>query len=93
VLLAAAAFAVTAAGLAFMVLDWSTPVPAGYFGFRGFDGVLAVAFGAMGALLTSRRPRHPVGWLFAAAAVLLGAAYATFEYGLSWSCGCRSSRC
>jgi hypothetical protein len=32
VLLAAAAFAVTAAGLAFMVLDWSTPVPAGYFG-------------------------------------------------------------
>jgi signal transduction histidine kinase len=89
VLLAATTFAVTAAGLAFMVLDWSTPVPAGYFGFRGFDGVLAVTFGAMGALLTSRRPHHPVGWLFAAAAVLLGASYATSEYGLAATAGHR----
>jgi len=89
VLLAAVTLAVTAAGLALMVWDWSTPVPAGYFGFRGFDGVLAVAFGGMGALLTSRRPGHPVGWLFAAAALLLAASFATFEYGLAATAGHR----
>jgi signal transduction histidine kinase len=85
--LAATTFLVTAAGLALMAWDWSTPVPAGYFGFRGCDGVLAVAFGGIGALLTSRRPRHPIGWLFATAAILLAASFATFEYGLAATAG------
>jgi len=82
-LLAATTFLVTVAGLVLMAWDWSTPVPAGYFGFRGSDAVLAVAFGGIGVLLTSRRPRHPIGWLFATAAILLAASFATFEYGLA----------
>ena len=62
-------------------------MPAGYFGFRGSDAVLAVAFGGIGVLLTSRRPRHPIGWLFATAAILLAASFATFEYGLAATAG------
>jgi signal transduction histidine kinase len=88
-LLAATTFLVAAAGLALMAWDWSTPVPAGYFGFRGSDAVLAVAFGGIGVLLTSRRPRHPIGWLFATAAILLAASFATFEYGLAATAGHR----
>jgi signal transduction histidine kinase len=86
-LLAAGTLVLVAAGLALMVWDWATPVPAGYFGVRGFDGVLAVAFGGMGALLTTRRPQHPIGWLFAAAAVQLALSFAGFEYGLAATAG------
>ena len=59
-LLWAVTLVVAAAGLALLAWDWSAPVPAGLFGIRGFDGVFAVCFGGMGALLTSRHPGHPV---------------------------------
>ena len=39
----------------------------GFFGIRGFNGVFAVCFGGVGALLTWRHPRHPVSWILAAA--------------------------
>ena len=87
-LLAATTFLVAVAGLALMAWDWSTPVPAGYFGFRGSDGSARRRLRtAAGALLTSRRPRHPIGWLFATAAILLAASFATFEYGLAATAG------
>ena len=54
---------IAAAGLALMVWDWPAPVPRGFFGIRGFAGVYAVGFGCIGALLTWRRPGHPVGWI------------------------------
>ncbi len=69
-LLWAATLVVAAVGLALMVWDWSTPVPGGSFGVRGFSGAWAVGFGGVGALLTRRRPGHPVGWIFAAAGML-----------------------
>lgn len=52
------AFAVlTAAGaLVFLALSWSTPPPAGAFGFRGF----AVTFGIVGAVVASRASRAGV---------------------------------
>jgi hypothetical protein len=82
-LLWAATLVVAAAGLALLVWDWSTPVPKGSFGVRGFSGLWAVGFGSMGALLTWRRPGHPVGWIFAAAGLVAAVDFATFEYALA----------
>ena len=78
---------VAAVGLALMVWDWSAPVPAGFFGIRGFAGLFAVCFGGVGVLLTWRRPGHPVGWIFAAAGLVEAVDFATFEYGLAASAG------
>jgi hypothetical protein len=36
-----------------------------------------------GALLTRRRPGHPVGWIFAAAGLVAAVDFATFEYALA----------
>ena len=82
-LLWVATLVVASAGLALMVWDWSTPVPGGSFGVRGFSGVWAVGFGGVGALLTRRRPGHPVGWIFAAAGMLAAVDFASFEYALA----------
>ena len=78
---------IAAAGLALMIWDWSAPVPAGFFGIRGFAGLFAVCFGSVGVLLTWRRPGHPVGWIFAAAGLVEAVDFATFEYGLAASAG------
>ena len=61
----------------------------GLFGVRGFTGLFAVGFGGVGALLTWRRPGHPVGWIFAAAGMVAAVDFATFEYGLAASAGHR----
>ena len=82
-LLSVTTLVVTAIGLALLVWDWSTPVPSGSFGVRGFSGVWAVGFGLVGALLTRRRPGHPVGWIFAAAGMLAAVDFASFEYALA----------
>ncbi len=82
-LLGAVTLVVAAVGLALMVWDWSTPVPSGSFGVRGFSGLWAVGFGGVGALLTRRRPGHPVGWIFAAAGMLAAVDFASFEYALA----------
>jgi hypothetical protein len=86
-LLWAATLVATAIGLALLVWDWSAPVPRGFFGIRGFTGLYAVGFGCVGALLTWRRPGHPVGWIFAAAGLVAAVDFATFEYGLAASAG------
>jgi two-component system, NarL family, sensor kinase len=80
---------VAAAGLALLAWDWSAPVPAGFFGIRGFDGVFAVCFGGVGALLAWRHPGHPVGWILAAAGLVSAVDFAIIEYGLAGSAGRR----
>jgi len=47
--------------------------------------VLPLAFPALGALLASRRPQHPIGWLFLAMAIAWGVADAADAYGESVS--------
>jgi hypothetical protein len=78
---------IAGAGLALMVWDWSTPVPRGFFGIRGFAGLYAVGFGSVGTLLTWRRPGHLVGWILAAIGLVEAVDFATFEYGLAASAG------
>jgi hypothetical protein len=86
-LLSAVTLVITATGLALLAWDWPVPVPAGSFGIRGFDGVFAVCFGGVGALLTWRHPRHPVGWILAAAGLVSALNFAAIEYGLAGSAG------
>ena len=40
------------------------------------DGLTAVCFGGVGALLVRRRPRHPVGWIFVAAGLVMAVDFA-----------------
>jgi hypothetical protein len=80
-LLSVVTLVVAAVGLALLVWDWRVPLPRGFFGIRGFTGLYAAGFGGVGALLTWRRPGHPVGWIFAAAGLVEAVDFATFEYG------------
>jgi len=86
-LLGAATLVIAAAGLALMAWDWSTPVPKGFFGIRGFPGLYAVGFGGVGALVTWRRPGHLVGWILAVVGLVEALDFVTFEYGLAGSAG------
>jgi hypothetical protein len=88
-LLWAVTLVVAAMGLALLAWDWSVPVAAGFFGIRGFDGVFAVCFGGVGALLTWRHPGHPVSWILAAAGLVSALNFAAIEYGLAGSAGRR----
>jgi hypothetical protein len=49
------------------------------------QGGLVVLYGTLGALIASRRPRNPIGWIFCAMAAALGllsAAYGYADYAL-----------
>jgi hypothetical protein len=49
------------------------------------QGGLVALYGTLGALIASRRPRNPIGWIFCAMAVALGllsAAYGYADYAL-----------
>src|SRR5688500_16545247 len=52
-----------------MTLD--QPFLAG-FAFRGYDVISGVTLAGVGALIVSRRPTHPVGWLLLASGLLSG---------------------
>ena len=70
------ALAFTVGGLTFSVKNgadiWS------------FDGLFALvsvaAFGGLGVLLVSRRPRNPIGWIFVATSVAFGLAGLADQY-------------
>ena len=51
----------------------------------GIGGVLSVglgvlAFAIVGALIVTRRPRHPIGWIYTASGLLIGLALFSVEY-------------
>ena len=74
--LAFVALALTAAGFAFGAKNGSYPW---YYG--GASALLLVgAFGGLGALLASRRPANPIGWIFVATGVLFAVAGLADQY-------------
>src|SRR5206468_12132895 len=76
----AVAAALGAAALVFLALSWREPEAPGSFGFRGFTLLFVIVFGVVGALIASRRPENPIGWLFLASAVLSGAQELAQDY-------------
>jgi hypothetical protein len=75
-------------GLLFGVLAFSAALPDGRDPMLVpimVQGGLVVLYGTLGALIASRRPRNPIGWIFCAMAVALGllcAAYGYADYAL-----------
>jgi hypothetical protein len=69
------------AGVVFLALSASTPIPPG-FGFRGIDVIFAAVFSTVGAVIASRRPHNPVGWLFCAAGLEFAVVAFTAEYAV-----------
>jgi hypothetical protein len=78
--LAWCAFAVTVAfsigTAAFGIADGGTSLPAAEGGeVKGLGealfGLLTIVYGALGALLASRRPRNPIGWILCVSALAL----------------------
>jgi signal transduction histidine kinase len=66
-------------GFVLIVLGRNDPAP-GTFGFRGSDALFALAFGTTGALIATRRPANPIGWLFLTAGILGGANLLSSEF-------------
>jgi signal transduction histidine kinase len=81
------ALALTAAGLAVGAKNGDNPWS---FGGGASALVLLVAFGGLGAILASRRPANPIGWIFIATGVMFsgaGLADQYAQYGLVTSPG------
>jgi hypothetical protein len=71
----------TALGLVFLALNRSHPgVPVFEFAFR--STVIVVSCSTVGVLIASRRPAHPIGWLFSALGLLSGVHLFCGEYAI-----------
>jgi hypothetical protein len=82
----AISFVVSVAFLVLLGLNAGTPVGGTrLFGSHSAEAVIVVpilAFAAVGALVASRRPYNPIGWIFCCAGVLLGISQTAVEYGI-----------
>jgi hypothetical protein len=67
----ALSMALTALGLLLLALNRSHP-DAPVFGFDFRSVVIVASCSAVGVLIASRRPAHPIGWLFSAVGLLSG---------------------
>ena len=76
----AASVGCAALGLSLLYLNGSVdPVLEDSF---GVDAVAAVAFPTVGAIIASRRPGNPIGWIFCIVGLSLGAAIFAAEYAV-----------
>jgi hypothetical protein len=71
----------TALSLLLLSLSWSRP-DVNVFDYWVETTTIAVAFSTVGALIASRRPRHPVGWLFCTIGFLAGVEHFCGEYAI-----------
>ena len=71
----------TALGVAFLALNRAHPgVPGFEFAFRAT--VITVSCSSVGLFIASRRPAHPIGWLFGAVGLLSGLHLFCGEYAI-----------
>ena len=72
--------------LVFLGLNAGTPVTGTrLFGSHSAEAVIVIpilAFATVGALVASRRPDNPIGWIFCCAGVLLGVSQTAVEYAI-----------
>jgi len=75
------ALVLTALGLAFLALNRShTGAPVFEFAFRA--AVITASCSSVGVLIASRRPAHPIGWLFGAVGLFSGVHLLCGEYAI-----------
>jgi hypothetical protein len=72
------------ATLVLQVRGASTMTPADDFGLTGFGGlafvIASLAFAATGAIVATRLPRNPIGWIFCFMGLLIGVGNLPFQY-------------
>jgi hypothetical protein len=80
-LVCAVSLVLTALGLVFLAVNRSYPgAPVFEFAFRGT--VMVASCSSVGVLIASRRPAHPIGWLFGALGLLSGVHLLCGEYAI-----------
>jgi hypothetical protein len=72
----------TALSLLLLVLNLSHHLEAHVFDYWLVNALQAVSFSIIGAIIASRLPGNPVGWLFCAAASFIAVAYLSAEYAI-----------
>jgi signal transduction histidine kinase len=78
----AATIAVSIGSMVLVSLTWDTPRPPTEFGPRGFSAGVALVFGTVGAVVASRRPSNPIGWILGAIGLGAGIQALGTEYAL-----------
>ena len=73
--------ALTALSLLLFALNLSHSV-AHVFDYWLEDTIIAVSFSIIGAVIASRLPANPIGWLFCAAACIIAVAHLSAEYAI-----------
>jgi hypothetical protein len=77
----AISLALTALSLLLLALSLSYPNTY-IFDYWLEDTIIAVSFSIIGAVIASRLPANPLGWLFCAAACIIAVAYLSAEYAI-----------
>jgi hypothetical protein len=77
----ALALALTALGVVIFGLTYATPMGSRW-GPRGFVGSFVPIQATIGALIATRQPRNPVGWLFCATGLLAAVQFFGEEYAV-----------
>jgi hypothetical protein len=78
----ALAIALAFGAFAFVVLNRSTPGTTGSTIGNAMFVVALLTFPTVGALVASRRPENPIGWIFVSLGVMLGITAFAGEYGV-----------
>ncbi len=64
----------------FLVLAWDVPVQPTEFGTKGYAIVWSLVIAVVGAIIASRRPSNPIGWILCGMGVLSGLLALSLEY-------------
>ena len=80
--LCALSLALTALGLLLLALNLSHHLEAHVFDYWLVNAVQVGSFSIIGAIIASRLPANPVGWLFCAAACTIAVEYLSAEYAI-----------
>jgi hypothetical protein len=75
------ALTLTALSLLLIALNLSYP-PAHVYDYWLENTAIAVSFSIVGAIIASRLPANPLGWLYCAAACIIAVAYLSAEYAI-----------
>jgi signal transduction histidine kinase len=69
-----------AATVPFLVLAWDTPLRPTEFGSKGYAIAWSLVLSGVGAVLASRRPKNPIGWIFCGLGLMAGVLAFATEY-------------
>jgi signal transduction histidine kinase len=69
-----------AVALVYLIAGWDTPVLRTEFGPKGYAIAWSLVVGGVGAVIASRRPSNPIGWILCAMGLMAGLIAVGVEY-------------